>query len=70
VPISSQWTRDNAALAFDEHEKGCLQVGRLGDLVVLAEDPTQVTPEALADISLEMTVVGGEIVYSQESLLQ
>jgi predicted amidohydrolase YtcJ len=59
------YTLDNAALAFEEKEKGSLQVGKLGDLVVLADDPTSVTPETIADIAVEMTVVGGEIVFPE-----
>jgi predicted amidohydrolase YtcJ len=59
------YTLDNAALAFEEREKGSLEIGKLGDLVVLAEDPTHVAPETIADITVEMTVVGGEIVYPE-----
>jgi predicted amidohydrolase YtcJ len=59
------YTLDNAALAFEEGDKGSLQVGKLGDLVVLADDPTAVAPDAIADIAVEMTVIGGEIVFSK-----
>jgi hypothetical protein len=34
------------------------------------DDPTQVAPEASADIPVEMTAVGGEIVYSEKSTSQ
>jgi predicted amidohydrolase YtcJ len=61
------YTLDNAALAFEEAEKGSIQVGKLGDLVVLAEDPTQVPPEAIADILVEMTILGGDIVYQAQT---
>jgi predicted amidohydrolase YtcJ len=61
------YTLDNAALAFEEAEKGSIQVGKLGDLVVLAEDPTQVPPEAIADILVEMTILGGDIVCQAQT---
>jgi predicted amidohydrolase YtcJ len=59
------YTLDNAALAFEERDKGSLEVGKLGDLVALSNDPRSVAPECIADIAVEMTVVGGEIVYSK-----
>lgn len=40
-------------------------MGKLGDLVVLAEDPFEVEPEGIVDIPVEMTVVGGQIVYQR-----
>ncbi len=59
------YTLDNAAIAFEERDKGSIEVGKLGDLVVLDDDPHAVAPDAIADISVEMTIVGGEIVYSR-----
>jgi predicted amidohydrolase YtcJ len=60
------YTLDNAAMAFEEGDKGSIQEGKLGDLVVLAGDPTAVAPESIEEIPIAMTVVGGEIVYSAE----
>jgi len=59
------YTIKAARIAFQEADRGSLEVGKLGDLVVLADDPRTVAPEAIADIPVEMTVVGGEIVYSR-----
>jgi predicted amidohydrolase YtcJ len=61
------YTLDNAYLAFEETEKGSLEVGKLADLAVLEQDPTRVEREQIADIQVALTVVGGEIVY-QSSL--
>ena len=58
------YTLDNASMAFEEADKGSIEVGKLGDLVVLAEDPFEVEPERIKDIPVEMTVVGGQTVYS------
>lgn len=57
------YTLDNAALAFEEADKGSVQAGKLADLVVLGQDPTAIPPRSLADIPVEMTIVGGKIVY-------
>lgn len=59
------YTLDNAALAFEENEKGSIEVGKLGDLVVLADDPFEVAPNHVKDIPIEMTVIGGNIVYQR-----
>ncbi|NIV31119.1 MAG: amidohydrolase family protein, partial [Anaerolineae bacterium] len=59
------YTVNAARIAFQEADRGSLEVGKLGDLVVLADDLRTVAPEAIADIPVEMTVVGGEIVYSR-----
>jgi predicted amidohydrolase YtcJ len=58
------YTADNAYLAFEEADKGTIEVGKLGDLVILDDDPMACAPEAIADIPVVVTVVGGQIVYS------
>jgi predicted amidohydrolase YtcJ len=57
------YTLDNAVLAFEERDKGSLEIGKLGDLVVLGEDPFGVDPRFIKDIPVEKTVIGGQIVY-------
>lgn len=60
------YTINAAGIAFQEQDRGSLEVGKLGDLVVLAEDPHAVDPREIKDIPVEMTVVGGDIVYQRE----
>jgi predicted amidohydrolase YtcJ len=60
----AMYTRDAAWLSFSEHERGVLRQGLLADWVVLSEDPGRCTPEALRDISVLATSVGGTIVHS------
>ena len=55
------FTIDNARLAFEEDDKGTLEVGKLADLTVLHEDPFQVEPERIKDIEVIMTIVGGVV---------
>jgi predicted amidohydrolase YtcJ len=57
------YTINAARIGFEEAEKGSLEAGKLGDLVVLREDPFEVDPERIKDIPIEMTVVGGQVVY-------
>ena len=56
-------THDAAASYFAEDRLGTLEVGKLADVVVLAGDPFAAAPEHLADLRVEMTLLGGEVVY-------
>jgi predicted amidohydrolase YtcJ len=55
----------NAAYAsYDENVKGSITAGKLGDFVILGEDPHTVDPDHLKDIKIMRTVVGGKTMYS------
>jgi predicted amidohydrolase YtcJ len=56
-------TTTAAFAGFEENYKGTLEVGKLADIAVLAEDPYEVPPERIKDIPVRMTIVGGEIKY-------
>jgi predicted amidohydrolase YtcJ len=58
--VSAAWA------AFEEKEKGSLEIGKLADFVVLSDDPLSVRPEALEKIRVDATVVGGSVVYQQK----
>ncbi len=57
------YTINAARIAFQEHDKGSLESGKLGDFVVLGADPFDIDPRQIKDIPVETTVIGGEIVY-------
>ena len=58
-------TLDAAALGFEEKIKGSLSVGKLGDLVVLSDDPLAINPANIDEIEVEQTVINGKIVYDR-----
>ena len=59
------YTLNGAYASFEDRIKGSIDIGKLADLVVLAEDPTVVRPEKIKDISVEATMVGGEIFFQK-----
>lgn len=58
-------TLAGAALAFQEGDRGSLAVGKLGDFVLLSEDPLVAEPNTLQEIDVLATVVGGQVVWEQ-----
>ena len=59
------YTNFSAYAGFEEHSKGSLEPGKLADLVILSDDPLEVPVDALKDIEVETTVVGGQLVHSR-----
>ena len=57
-------TIDAAYLSFDEKQKGSIEVGKLGDLVLLSDDLLTCDAERIKDIHPLTTVVGGKVVAS------
>ena len=56
----------NAAYAsFEEGVKGSIEVGKLADFAVLSDDPRLVSINNLRQISVEMTIIGGRVIYSK-----
>ncbi len=48
-----------------EQRVGSITPGKHADFVVMAEDPTQVSPDRIPDIEIRATLVGGEVVYGE-----
>lgn len=61
------YTINCAYAAFEEREKGSISVGKLADLVILGDDILSIDPVKIEKVGVEMTVVGGNIVYEKIS---
>ncbi|MGB9842407.1 MAG: amidohydrolase [Candidatus Bathyarchaeales archaeon] len=59
------YTIDAAYSAGEEKLKGSIEAGKLADLTVLSHDPRKVHSAAIGNISVEMTMIGGKILYSK-----
>ncbi len=56
-------TLAGAYASFAENDTGSIAVGKLADLVLLDKDPTSVEEDAIKDIRVLKTIVGGETVW-------
>ncbi len=59
------YTANAAWLTFEEDTKGTLEPGMLADMVVLAEDLLTIDPERIMDVAVDMTIVGGRVLYER-----
>lgn len=55
----------SAEANFLEKDLGTIEVGKLADFVVLAQDPLTTPKAKLADIPVDMTVLDGKVVYTR-----
>ncbi len=55
-----------AYAAFEERDKGSIEVGKLADLTVLNQDLISVPEAEILDTRVLMTMVGGEVVYERD----
>ncbi len=59
------FTVNGAQLGFEEDQKGMIETGKLADFAVLSDNPYTVAAEEVGNIKVEMTIVGGNVVYSR-----
>ena len=59
------YTLGNAYAAFEEESKGSLEVGKLGDIVVLSNDLLTCEAEAIPTTEVMMTIVNGVVKYEK-----
>lgn len=59
------YTYGPAYAGYQENLFGTLEVGKMGDLTILADDIFTMPPEDIYSARVRMTVVGGRIVFSQ-----
>ncbi|MBW1801020.1 MAG: amidohydrolase [Deltaproteobacteria bacterium] len=54
----------NAAYAtFEENVRGTIVPGKWADLVMLNGDPTQLPPDEIKNMKVEMTMINGDVIY-------
>ena len=61
------YTVNGAYASFEEKIKGSIEEGKLADMVVLNRDILSIPEDELKDMEVEMTIVGGEIVYNRNA---
>lgn len=57
------YTRGSAFAEFEEKEKGSITPGKLADMIILSDNIFEIKPEAIRNVKVETTIVGGNIVY-------
>lgn len=60
------YTLDAAYGAFEETIKGSIEVGKLADFAILSKDIMVVPENEILETTVEMTILGGKVVYSRE----
>jgi hypothetical protein len=61
------YTANNAWASFAEDQLGTLEPGKLADLVVVSENLFAIDPVRIPEAGIDLTVVGGEVVYERET---
>ena len=56
-------TINGSYASFEENEKGSISTGKLADFVILEKDPHHTDPDAIKEINVVRTAVGGKLVY-------
>ncbi len=59
------YTLGSAYAEFQEGEKGSLSVGKLADIILLDRDLFATPPMELRDVKVDMTIVGGKVVWER-----
>jgi predicted amidohydrolase YtcJ len=60
------YTLDGAYAEFEEDFKGSIEVGKVADFTVFDQNIMEVPEDAILDTKVEMTVLGGKIVFRRE----
>ncbi len=60
------YTLGSAFAEFQENENGTIEVGKLADLVMLSRDIFKVEKTAIRNSHVDMTILGGRIVFETE----
>jgi predicted amidohydrolase YtcJ len=59
-------TIGGAYAVSQEDELGTIEKNKYADLIVISDSPTEISPDNLKEITVLLTMVGGEIVYQKD----
>jgi predicted amidohydrolase YtcJ len=59
------YTMGGALASGDEANRGSISPGKWADMAVLSRDPRSVPPEALSEIRVDITILGGKNVFER-----
>ncbi len=60
------YTINGAYAAFQDDKLGSLEIGKLADITVLTNDILNIPNDRLLNTKVDMTIVGGKIIYSMD----
>jgi predicted amidohydrolase YtcJ len=60
------YTANGPFMTWEEKTKGTLEAGKLADMIVLDTDPLTSPPQKLLSTKVELTIVGGKVVYDRQ----
>ncbi|MGP8079575.1 MAG: amidohydrolase [Dehalococcoidales bacterium] len=61
--VIKMYTLNAAYASHEENIKGSISTGKLADMVLLSRNPLQVPTAEIKDITVQMTVIGGKVVW-------
>jgi predicted amidohydrolase YtcJ len=61
------YTMGSAYAEFQENEKGSIAPGKLADVVILSDDIFSMPKEAIRDVKVLKTFLGGRLIYQREN---
>jgi predicted amidohydrolase YtcJ len=59
------WTLWAAESTHQLIDRGTISVGKLGDMVLLSDDPASMSSRELLDLAVEATILGGKVVHQR-----
>ncbi|MAJ52015.1 MAG: amidohydrolase [Flammeovirgaceae bacterium] len=62
------YTIDAAYAAFEEDIKGSIEVGKLADFTILDKDIMSIKENEILNTQVEMTIVGGRVLYERKKI--
>src|SRR5437588_1742116 len=60
------YTVGAAFAEFQEREKGSITPGKLADIVILSDNIFDLKPEAIRNVKVRTTIMGGKVVYGEQ----